>query len=151
MATAVERVDTLLDPRTTRVVDAHERRPGAQRHVGGLRDLVGVQLTDGSAEDGEVLAGHMDEPPEHRALTDDDAIARHVLVGHAEAVGAVHGIHRRLLERVLVQELLDPLTGGELALLVLLGDPLLASGGGERCPTLVQLVDLLLHALRCHG
>ena len=28
---------------------------------------------------------------------------------------------------------------------------LLASGGGERCPTLVQLVDLLLHALRCHG
>ena len=93
----------------------------------------------------------MDEPPEHRALTDDDAIARHVLVGHAETVGAVHGIHRRLLERVLVQELLDPLTGGELALLVLLGDPLLASGGGERCPTLVQLVDLLLHALRCHG
>jgi hypothetical protein len=104
-----------------------------------------VQLAESAAEDGEVLAGDVHEPAQDGALAGHHAVAGDRLALHPETVGAVHGIRRHLLERVRVEQLVDPLTRGQLALLVLFGDSVRAAGRGEIGAALAEGVDLLLH------
>ena len=80
-----------------------------------------------AAEDGEVLAEDEDEPPVDHPVAGDDAVARRPVGLHAEVVAAVLDEHVPFLERAGVEQQLDALARGELALGVLRVDALLAA------------------------
>ena len=84
-------------------------------------------LGQGAAEHGEVLREHIDQTAVDVTETGDDAVA-HDLLGIAdELVGSRLHEPVELGERALVQEEIEPLAHGHLALRVLLLDPPLAA------------------------
>ena len=86
-----------------------------------------------AAEHGEILAEHEDQPAVDRAVAGDDAVARDLLLVHAEIVAAVLDEHVPFLEGAGVEQQLDPLARGQLALGVLgLDAPRAAAGAGRR-------------------
>ena len=106
--------------------DHRDARRGRQVHH--LVDLLGEDLAQGAAEDGEVLAEDADPAAVDRAETGDDAVGVGAVLLQAHAVGPVAGQHVELLERPLVQEVLDALPGGQLALGVVALDGTRAAG-----------------------
>ena len=96
-----------------------------------------VDLAERAAEDGEVLREHGDRAAVDRAVAGDDAVAVRAVLLHAEVGGAVPGELVQLDEGALVQQQVDPLTGRQLALGVLLLHR--ARGAGVR-----RLVDAAL-------
>ena len=79
-------------------------------------DLLGEHLAEGPAEDGEVLAEDADPAAVDGAEPGDHAVGVGAVVLEPHAVGPVAGQHVELLERALVEEVVDPLPGGHLAL-----------------------------------
>ena len=115
-AVAVKRHDALLDARATRVVETDDRHPDRQRQIHDLVDLLGVRLAECSPEDPEILAEHADAPPvDHPEAGDHPVgVGPRALEPHAVSTVTHEKIH--LLEGVLVQQVVDPLTGRHLAL-----------------------------------
>jgi hypothetical protein len=103
-----------------------------------------VDLADGAAEHGEVLARDEHAPAVDRAVAGDDAVAWWTVPLHPEVVGPVDGERVGLLEREGIEKQVDAFARGELALLVLLSDRVLASPVVERGPALAELLDPLL-------
>ena len=147
VAVGAERDDALLDPRAAGVVDADHRRADLGGQVHDLAHLLRHHLAERAAEDREVLA-----EDEHRAAVDrpvagDHGVAPGALLVHVELVGAVADEGVELLERARVEQLLDPLAGGQLALRVLLLDRLLGGGVDRLLAQLPQVGELLLVGL----
>jgi hypothetical protein len=71
-------------------------------------------------------------PAVDHPVAGDDAVAGILLLGHAEVGAAVLDEHVPFLERAFVEQQLEPLARGELALAVLRGDALLAAAPGAR-------------------
>ncbi len=116
------------------------------RHLLHLDDLLGVGLGKRPAEDREILGENIDDTAVDGAPAGDHAVAGNALLLHAEVVAAVLDEHVELLEGVLVEQQVEALAGGELALGVLGGDaPLAAAGPGLR-PPLLELLEDVLHA-----
>ena len=78
-------------------------------------------------------------------IAGDDAVARDLLLLHAEVDRAVLDEHVELLERILVHEQFDALAGGELAALVLRLDARLAAAEPRRLAAVFELVDDVFH------
>jgi len=135
-----------LDARPAGVEQADHRRPDLHRLALDLDDLGRVRARQAAAEHGEVLGEDVDDLAVDRAPAGDDAVAGHLLVLHAEVGAAVLDEHVELLERALVQQQVDPLAGGQLALGVLGGDPRLAAAGLGLIATTVEFVENVLHA-----
>ena len=114
-----ERDHALLDPRAAAVVDADHRAAGLHRVVHHLDDLLAVHLAERAAEDGEVLAEHAHRPAVDGAVAGDHAVAVGPVGVHAEVGGAVPGQLVELGERARVEQPVDPLARGHLALGVL--------------------------------
>ena len=119
LGVAAERGDAFLDAGAARVVEPDHGRAHLQREVHHLADLARVGLGQAAAEDGEVLREHVDQATVDAAVAGDDAVARHLLLRHAEVEAAVLDQLVELLEAALVEQQLDALAGGELALAVL--------------------------------
>src|SRR5690606_2056565 len=119
--------DALLDARAAGVVEADDRRSVLQRQLHHLDDLLGVGEAERAAEDGEVLREDVDEPPVDGAEAGHDAVAVGPALFEAEAGGLVADERAEFLERALVQQDVQALAGGQLALLVLPGDAGLAA------------------------
>jgi hypothetical protein len=79
-------------------------------------DLLAVRLAGRAAHDGEVLAGDVDGTAQHRAGAGDDTVGGHVGLVHAEGDRPVAAEQRRLLEEPSIQEGVDALARGQLAL-----------------------------------
>ena len=94
-------------------------RAHLHREVHDLADLAGVRLGEAAAEDREVLGEDVHEAPVHASVAGHDAVAGHLLLGHAEVEAAVLDELVELLEGALVEQHQDALAGGELALAVL--------------------------------
>ena len=141
VAVAGEARRPLLDPCSARVVDRDERGARRHREVHDLADLLRVDLPERPAEDREVLAGDEDAPAVDGPVARDDAVAGGAIAIHAEVVRAMDRERVGLLERVAIEQQLDPLASGELALLVLLADGVLASRVQERGPPPPELFD----------
>ena len=86
-------------------------------------------------------------PAVDRAVAGDHRVAVGPALLHVELVGAVADEGVELLERAGVEQLLDPLAGGELALRVLLLDRLLGGRVDRLLAQLAQLGELLLVGL----
>ena len=82
-----------------------------------------------------------------RAVAGDDGVAPGPVLLHLEVVGAVADEGVELLERAGVEQLLDPLAGGQLALRVLLLDRLLGGRVDRLLAQLAQVGELLLVGL----
>ena len=86
---------------------------------------------EGAAEDGEVLREHVHETAVDAPETGDHAIAEDLLLIR-DVLAAAGGNERvELDEAPLVHQEIDALARGQLALRVLLGDPLLAATAGR--------------------
>ena len=154
VAVGAERDDALLDPGAAGVVDADDRRPDLGGEVHHLAHLLRHHLAETAAEDGEVLGEDEDSSPFDRAVAGDDGVAPGPFLLHLEVVGAVAHEGVELLEGAGVEQLLDPLAGGHLALRVLLLDRLLGGGVDRRLAQLAQVGELLLvgdRVLLAHG
>ena len=114
---------------------ARRRPPGCARRRESLRPTTGAPTfiawsmtlqifsacasRERAAEHGEILAEGEDQAAVHRAVAGDDAVARDLLLGHAEIVRAVLDEHVPFLEGAGIEQQLEPLARGELALGVL--------------------------------
>ena len=122
-AVGVERRHALLDPRAGAVVEPDDRQAHRRGQVHDLVDLLAVGLAQRAAEDGEVLGVDADLATVDLAEARDHAVGvgPRVLEAHARRVVAVQ--HVELLEGVLVEQVLDALTRGHLALGVVASRP----------------------------
>ena len=75
-----------------------------------------MRFTERPAEDGEILAEHAHAPTVDRPEARDDPVGVRVGTLEAHAMGPVPDEQVHLLERALVEQVVDPLTGGHLAL-----------------------------------
>jgi hypothetical protein len=82
-----------------------------------------VRLAQRAAEDGEVLGEDVHQPTVDPAVAGDDAVTGNDLAIEPEVAGPVGDEPVELDEAALVEQQVEPLARGELALLVLLGDP----------------------------
>ena len=105
-----------MDPGPGAVVEPDHRDPGGGGQIHHLVDLLGEHLAEGAAEDGEVLAEDADPAAVDGAEPGDHAVGVGAVVLEPHAVGPVAGQHVELLERALVEEVVDPFPGGHLAL-----------------------------------
>ena len=117
-AVAGQADDALLDAGAGAVVEPDDRGPDLQGEVHQLVDLLGEHLAEGAAEDGEVLREHEHLAPVDGAPAGDHAVGVRALL-EARGVGAVAGEQVELVERALVEQVLDALAGQQLALGVL--------------------------------
>ena len=147
VAVAAERDDALLDPGAAGVVDADHRRADLGGHVHDLDHLLRHDLAERAAEDREVLAEDEDRAAVDLPVAGDDGVAPGPVLLHVEVVGPVADEGVELLEGAGVEQLLDPLAGGELALGVLLLDRRLGGGVDRRVAQLPQVAELLLEGL----
>ena len=98
-----------------------------------------------AAEHGEVLAEDEDQAAVDRAVAGDHAVAGHLLLGHAEIAAAMLDEHVPFLEGAGIEQHLDALARGELALGVLGLDALLAAAGARGRALLFELLEDFLH------
>jgi hypothetical protein len=141
---ARQRYHALLDARAARIVEPDHGRAGLRGVVHDLADLLGERARQRAAEHREVLREHEHQPAVDAPRAGDDAVAGDLLLGHAEVGRAVRLEAVVLAERARVEQQLDALARGELALLVLLVDarlPAAELGAGD---PLFQELDLLL-------
>jgi hypothetical protein len=100
-----------------------------------------VRLPERAADDGEVLAEEVDGPAVDLGVAGDDRVAEVLLLLQAEVGAAVRGEAVELDEGALVDEEIDALACGELALLVLRGDALGAAAGQREGAHALQALE----------
>ncbi len=147
VAVGAERDDALLDPRPAGVVDPDHRRPDLGGEVHDLDHLLRHHLAERAAEDREVLAEDEHGAAVDRPVAGDDRVAPGPALVHPELRRAVADEGVELLERARVEQLLDPLARGQLALGVLLVHRLLGGGVDGLVAKLAQVGELLLVGL----
>ena len=108
-----------------------------------LVDLFGEHLAQSPAEDGEVLAEHAHPPAVDGAEAGDHPVGVGPVLLEPHPVGPVAGQHVQLLERAVVEQVVDALPGGHLAL----GVVLLHRPGGPGVAGLVAALGQLLESL----
>ncbi len=139
-----ERHHAFLNARAAGVVEADDGSADAHGHVHHLDDLGGVGFGERAAEDGEVLSEDEDETAFDASVAGDEAVAEELLLVHAEVVAAVGDELVGLFEGAFVEEELDALAGGHLALLALRGDAGFASTGLGEGVAALQFGQFLL-------
>ena len=144
VAVGPERDDSLLDAGAAGVVDPDHRRPDLGGEVHHLAHLLPHHLAEAATENGEVLREDEDGAAFDRAVAGDDGVTPGTALLHLEVVGAMANEGVELLEGAGVEQLLDPLAGGQLALRVLLIHRLRGGGVERRLAQLAQVGELLL-------
>ena len=141
-AVQAQRDDALLDARAGAVVDADERTAGLDRQFLDLDDLLAVHLAEAAAEHRGVLAEDAHVAAVDGAVAGDHAVAERAVVFQPEVGAAVLGQRVEFDERVVVQQRVDALARGQLALGVHLLDGVLTDRMQCLFPALVQLGQL---------
>jgi len=104
-----------------------------------------MHLAGRAAEHAEVLAGEVDQSAIDRGGAGDDTVGGDFLAGQAEVDLPVLGEQANLLEAAPIDQAVDALAGGELALLLLLGQPVEAAALLEALFVLAEILDQVLH------
>jgi hypothetical protein len=112
--------NSLLDAGSGAVVEPDHRDPDRRGQIHDLVDLLGEDLTQCPAEDGEVLAEDAHPPTFDGAETGDHPVGVGPVLLEAHAVGTMAGQHVELLEGVVIEQVVNALTSGHLPLGVVL-------------------------------
>ena len=116
----------LLHARAGGVDEPHHRDALGQRQLAQARDLLLAGHADRAALDGEVVRAHRHQAPVDLAEAGDDAVGGRLVAVH-RALGEVRAtVDAELDERAVVEEQREALARGQLALVVLAVDLLLA-------------------------
>ncbi len=142
LAVEAEGDHALLDAGSGALVDADDRTAGLDGEVHHLGDLLAVDLAQRAAEDGEVLGEHAGLAAVDGAEPGDHAVAVGAVLLQPERGGAVPGELVELDERAVVEEVLDALARGPLALGVLLLDRLGRAGVHRLVDTTIEIGQL---------
>ncbi len=145
LAIAAERGDAFLDARAAGVEQADDRRAVLDRHVLDFGDFPRVLLAERAAEHGEILGEHIDRAAIDRAPAGDDAVARHVLLLHAEIGAAMLDEHVEFLEGIAVEQQFDALARRQLAFGVLGVDAPLAAAEPRHLAAFVEAGENVFH------
>ena len=137
-----EAVDALLDARAAGVDEADDGRAAVGREVHDLAYLLGDDLGQRAADNGEVLRVDEGHAACDLAVARDDGVAEVLAVSHPELGCAVLDEGIQLLERALVEQQVNALAGGELALGVLCVD---APSASALPRLLAESLKLLAH------
>ena len=146
-----ERGDAFLDARAARIQQADHRRTVLHRHVLDLADLLGMGFGERAAEHGEILRINVSHAAIDRAPTGDDAIAGDDVLVRAEIGVAVLHEHVELLEGIRIEQQLDALAGGELALGMLRLDALFAAPGAGAVTAFFEFSEDVFHGMALAG
>src|SRR5919198_4273424 len=144
VAVSAERHDALLDAGAPGVVEADHGAADLGRQIHDLAHLLGHHLAERAAEDGEVLREDADLATVDLAVARDHGVAPGPVPEHVEVGRSVPNERVELAERAGIEQLVDALAGGELALGMLLLDGLLGGGVDRRVAQPAQLGELLL-------
>ena len=145
---AGEAVDAFLNARAARIKDPDHRRTNFRRGLLNFDNLLGLRERERSAKHCKVFREHIDQTAIHRAMACDYAIAGNALFLHAEIVAAMFDKHVGFFETTFVEQNRDALAGGELALLMLAFDPLLATAQTGFLTACFQSLNHVLHGRR---
>ena len=111
-----------LDTGTARIVQADHRRAGPEAHFHDLADLFRMRQGERAPEGGKILGVDESHAAVNLTVAGDDPVARDLLLGHVE-IGASMGLEAIQFHKgVGIEQGIDPLPGGHLALRVLLFD-----------------------------
>src|SRR5262249_12093476 len=143
---AGERNDTLLNSGAPGIVQTDDRSPVLDREIHDLADLVGVRLGERAAEDGEILSEDVHGTSVDGSGAADDAVSRNLRLFHAEIARAVSDEWIELEEGTRVEQELDALMGGQLALGVLAFDALAATPFEPLLAQRLQVSDSLFES-----
>ena len=127
------------------IVEPDHRRADIHRLVHDFADLFGVRFAQRPAKDGKILAEDKNQPPVHRAVAGDHAIAGDFLFIDAEIVAAVLDEHVPFLEGTGIEQQVEPLARGQLAAAVLGLDAARPAAGPGRLALSFQAVENFLH------
>ena len=144
-AVGVEGGDALLNSRAGAVVQSDDRQTHRRRHVHDLVNLLAVGLADRAAEDREVLGEDADLSTVDLAVPGDHPVGVGTRLLEPHARGHVTVQHVQFLERVLVEQVLDALARGHLALGLVSLDGLLATGDAGLGLASVELGQAFSH------
>ena len=108
-----QRVDAFLNARAARIVDTDERNAHIEGIIHDLGDLAGVHEAQRTAGHGEVLCKYGDRLTADHTRTDDYAVSGKRFVLHPEITAVMLHENIVFMERVLVQQGDDTLTGRE--------------------------------------
>jgi hypothetical protein len=148
-AVGVEGDDTLLDAGAGAVVEPDHRDADGGGQIHDLVDLLSEDLAEGAPEDREVLREDAHPAPVDGPEAGDHAIG----VGPAVQAGGrrpVPGQHVELLKGPLVEQVVDPLTGGQLALGVLALHRRGRAGVAGLLLALAEVLEAILHGMFRH-
>src|SRR5439155_27085764 len=109
----------LLDASATRVVDPDHLAAELRGQVHDLADLVGKDLGEAAAEDGEVLREDEDPAAKDRPVARDHRVAVRATLSHPELGLPVPDVAVELDERAGIEQLLGPLPRQQLPLAAL--------------------------------
>ena len=121
-----QRVHPLLDTRPAGVVDPNDRRTVLQRQVEHLADFLAVGLSHRPAQHGKVLGKDVHGPAVYLAPAGDDAVAWITPLGQTKVSRPVGDELAQFVERAGVEQIVQPLAGGQFAPRVLAFDTLAA-------------------------
>ncbi len=138
---ADQRIDALLDAGPARVVEADDGHAVLDGLVHHLADLLGDDLADRPAQHREVVGEEEHLPAVDVAVAGDDGVAGERLVRHPEVGRPVLDEGVDLVEGPVVDEEVDALARGHLALLVLGLDTCLAAAELGFLPSLAEFLD----------
>ena len=147
VAVGAERDHAFLDPRSAGVVDPDHGAADLRGQIHDLAHLLGHHLAERATEHGEVLTEHAHATAVDRAVPGHHGIAVGPVLLHLEVRGPVAHERVELLERARIEQLLDPLARGVLALGVLLLDGDLRAGMDRVVAQLLELFELLFVGL----
>ena len=143
LAVTAQGFHPLLDAGSARIVEAQDGRAVAHGQVHDLADLLSEDPGQGASEDGEVLRENVNQPVVYLTPAGDHPVAGDLFVLHAEIGAAVHPEPVEFLEGAFVQEVVDPLPGGHLALGVLGVYPVLAASEEGLRVSFLQLSEFV--------
>ena len=135
-----QRAGRLLDARAGGVEQPDHRDALGERELAQARDLQLAGHPHRAGHHGEVVGGHRHEPAVDLAVAGDHAVGGCLLALHRPLGEVRPSVDAELRERALVDQQRQPLARGELALLVLARDLLLAAAELRVLATLVQLL-----------
>ena len=138
-----ERAGRLLDAGAGRVEQPDERHPLGERHLAQAGDLELAGHPHRAGHHGEVVGGDAAGAAVDVAPAGDHAVGGGLDPVHRPLGEVRAAVDAHLDEGALVDQQVDPLAGGELAALVLLGDLLLAAAELRLLAPLVQLLGQL--------
>ncbi len=147
ISVAAQRSHPLLDAGASGVIQADNGCAHFHCMIHDFADLFSMRFGKRAAKYGEILAEDKHHAPIDRAITRDHTITGDFLVRHAEIGAAVLNKGIPFFETTLIQQQIDPFTGGELTAAVLDVYPFLTSAQGGSLSFLFQLFDNLLHTL----